>query len=243
MQYIISPSDNLQNWFNLNNHSISEPFIIEAQLPQIQSQTEFMWHCELIPHCSNFAHHSIIAIEPHSQYVLFLTIKGALTARSLAEQLIKDWQQELWWLILYENILTDEGHKIFRNSITRQALTISYTFAANSEIEATLHEANYQLTQMLEFSEKEILSKDQKLELTFILNQSRKAYIKSGAVISFYPAVRLLDHALAEFYTQTEQQQGVLFNSQILEKQPFEVDKDNIIALQDYLLDKKLSQG
>ena len=96
---------------------------------------------------------------------------------------------------------------------------------------------------VIEFSEKEILSKDQKLELTFILNQSQKAYIKSGAVISFYPAIRLLDQAMAKFYNQTAQEHRGLLNSQVLEKQPFEVDKDNIIALQDYLENKKLSQG
>lgn len=243
MQYIISPCDNLQNRFTDNNLNVKEPLTIEAQLPQTMSETEFIWHCELVPHCSNFAHNTVIAIEQKSQYVLFLTIEGALTTRSLAEQLIKNWQQELWWLILYENILTDEGHQVFSQSITRQTLTISYTFIQNSVIEATLHEANYQLTQMLEFSEKEILSKDQKLELTFILNQSQKAYIKSGTVISFYPAIRLLDQAMAKFYNQTAQEHRGLLNSQVLEKQPFEVDKDNIIALQDYLENKKLSQG
>ena len=213
---------------------------INVKLPYFLEHLCMNWYCHLHKHGNAT---TIVALEKTSQYILILPFEQPPSFEFFTETFINAWKDELWWLIIYENVLTDLGHQQFKLSIRTQRVTCQFLPSDDPKIPGPLEEALAEIANALETAHEQTLTKHQQIELTFKLNQTERTVLKKGAVCRFFPSVKLIEFALAGFYRHHHRNISQLMNSQGQYKEPFNIAADNIISIKAYLEEEQLNSN
>ncbi|MBE0363287.1 hypothetical protein PULV_a3469 [Pseudoalteromonas ulvae UL12] len=218
----------------------SNPHNINVKLPYFLEHLTMNWYCHLHVHGNT---KTIIAIDKTSQYILILPFEQTPSFELFTDTFINAWKEELWWLIIYENVLTDLGHQEFKRSIKSQPVTCQFLASDGTVLPDNLQEAITEIEDALATAYAQTLDKHQQIELTFKLNQTERTKLKKGTLCRFFPSVKLIEFALAGFYRHHQKNINQLMNSQGQFKEPISVAADNIISIKAYLEQEQLNSN